>query len=134
MPIWENSRAPAARVTVNGPSTGPGTGSGRLLVGQITLVSSEVRETLASGDPTAQSGSGASGASRTTTIACRYWIRCTWTPCGSAEQSWVSWGHPRDGQAERLGQVQREIRGLDGTARRPLGEIVDRTDDDDPAD
>src|SRR3954451_14023605 len=134
IPICENSSAPAARITVNGPSTGPGTGSGRQFVGQITLVSSAVRETLASGAPFAQSGSAASGPSRTTAIACRYWIRCTSTPWGSAEQDRASWGHPRDRQTERLRQVEREVRGLHRPARRAPGEIVDRTDDNHPAD
>jgi len=35
---------------------------------------------VANGNPTAQSGSAASGPSRTSAIACRYWIRCTLTP------------------------------------------------------
>src|SRR4051812_42386675 len=136
-PICETSSVPATRTTVNGPSTGPGSESGSDDVGQITLVSSAVADTDASGSPVAHSGGGEPAGRRTAASAWRYWIRCT-------EPSWFSvspsspWscglppGHSRRGagerKPERLGQVEREVPRLQRAAGGPLGEVVDGGD------
>src|SRR3954447_24001085 len=131
-PTWLKSRVPATRKTTNGPSTGPGTSSGSAEVGQVTLVSSSVKLMLTSGLPSAQGGAGVPAGSRTTAMAVACSIRRTsgTLRVRDVETDAGSRGEAGDREPGRLGEVQGDVHRLEGPARRPLGQVVDRTHHD----